>query len=143
MDDKIAQAIRPICEKLVSTAPLREPAGVADGETLDIADVGTDGKGSVEVAFAEDVTAIPVEERADVVTGGVGVPMLIELWELEGGGVIGIGAVTVVSVDGPLAVLVGVSEEDVLEAELVGEDENDPPTMEILGLILASSPRTE
>lgn len=84
----------------------------------------------MEVAFVENVTAIPVEKRAYVVIGGVGSPTVVG--ELEGGGV---GAVTVVSIDGPLllAVFVGVFE----------EDEDDPPTMEILGVILLSSPKIE
>ena len=128
--DKIAQAKRTTWETLVITEPLGELVGAADGTTLDIAEVDKDG--AAEVAFAEDVTAIPVEERADVVIGSVGLKTVVELRELEGGGVLGMGTVTVVSVNGPLAVLVAVFK----------EEEEDFPMIEILGDILLSSPRT-
>ena len=130
--DKIAQAKRTTWETLVITEPLGELVGAADGATLDIAEVDKGADGAVEVAFAEDVTAIPVEERADVVIGSVGLKTIVELRELEGGGVLGMGTVTVVSVNGPLAVLVAVFE----------EEEEDFPMIEILGDILLSSPRT-
>lgn len=129
--DKIAQAKRTTWETLVITEPLGELVGAADGATLDIAEVDKGADGAAEVAFAEDVTAIPVEERADVVIGSVGLKTVVELRELEGGGVLGMGTVTVVSVNGPLAVLVAVFEE-----------EEDFPMIEILGDILLSSPRT-
>jgi len=126
--DKIAQTIRTAWETLVIAEPLGELVGVADGATLDIAEVDKGADGAAEVAFAEGVTAIPVEERAYVVMGSTTV---VEVREPEGGGVLGMGAVTVVSVDGPLAVLVAVFE----------EEEEDSPTIEILGDILLSSPR--
>lgn len=130
--DKIAQAKRTTWETLVIAEPLGELVGAADGATLDIAEVDKGADGAAEVAFAEDVTAIPVEERADMMIGSVGLKTVVELRELEGRGVLGMGTVTVVSVDGPLAVLVAVFE----------EEEEDSPMIEILGDILLSSPRT-
>ena len=126
--DKVAQAMRATWETLVCAELLGKPVGVTDGATLDTAEVDKGNEDAVEVAFVEDGTAIPVERRADVVIGGMGSPTVVG--ELEDGGVIGMGAVTVVSIDGPpiLPIFAGVFE----------EDEDDPPTMEILGVILLS-----